>query len=357
VNGNAASVLAEPPHWAFTGPAGEAFRVAELALHPEGRLYAAATTREVEGANTGALFTSHDGGATWEPLPRPPMAWWLDSLLVTRGGTLLTGGTLYENADPDGFPHAALYRSTDGGERWEVVAALPDAVVVHALLQRTNGQIVAGTGPGGRVLVSPDDGQGWEPMDRPPGGERLYALAENAGGTLYAGGARWNGSGAVYRWTDGQGWEATGALDNAAAVRTLLAGAGGMLYAGASTTEGRGVIYRSASGGQTWQPSAPMGESVGVGALLQGPDGTIYAGLNMAPGQFTGQVLRSEDRGDTWQDAGQLFMADVVHDMMLAPDGTLYAASGDSYGVIYQARMIEPERPQVFLPLVANAKP
>jgi hypothetical protein len=351
---NRAGALAGPSHWAFTAPAGQAFRVADLAVHPDGRLYAAATTKEVDGANTGALFASPDGGQTWEPLPNPPLAWWLDSLLVTRGGTLLAGGTLYETADLDAAPQAAIYRSTDGGEGWEVVAVFPEAVVVHALLQRANGHIVAGTGPGGWALLSPDDGRSWEPMDRPPNGERLYALCENDEGVLYAGGTRAGGGGAVYRWAEGRGWEATSELDNANAVHALLAGAGQMLYAGASTREGRGAVYRSSNGGQTWLPSAPLVESAGVGALLEGPDGTVYAGLAMAPGRFTSQVVLSEDRGGAWHDAGQLFMADVVHDLLLAPDGAVYVASGDTYGVIYRARLYEPERPQIFLPLVIN---
>jgi hypothetical protein len=354
LGGETVGAAAEIPYWAFTGPAGQAFRVAHLAVHPDGRLYAAATTKEVDGANTGALFASPDGGQTWELLPHPPLAWWLDSLLVTRQGTLLAGGTLYEHADLDAVPQAAIYRSTDGGEGWEVVAVFPEAVVVHALLQRANGQIVAGTGPGGWALLSPDDGQSWEPMDRPPNGERLYALCEDAEGMLYAGGMRTGGGGVVYRWAEGRGWEATGGLDNANAVHALLAGAGRMLYAGAGTREGRGAVYRSSNRGQTWLPSAPLGDSAGVGALLEGPDGMVYAGLAMAPGRFTSQVVLSEDRGGAWHDAGQLFMADVVHDLLLAPDGTVYVASGDTYGVIYRARLYEPEQPQIFLPLVIN---
>jgi photosystem II stability/assembly factor-like uncharacterized protein len=306
----------------------------------------------VDGVNTGVLFVSGDGGANWEPLPHPPLAWWLDSLLVTHEGTLLAGGTLYEHEDPDGLPQAALYRSIDGGEHWNIAALYPDAVVVHALLQRANGQIVAATGPGGGIIVSHDEGESWEPMDGPPNAERLYVLSEGGDDVLYAGGTRAGGGGAVYRWRDDSGWEATGTLDNARAVQSLLAGAGGMLYAGASTTSGAGVVYRSGDEGQTWLSSSPPGASAGVGALAQGPDERLYAGLNVAPGRFTGQMVLSEDWGATWEDAGQLFMADAVHDLLLAPDGTLLVASGDTYGVIYSAELYEPERPTIYLPLV-----
>jgi len=186
-------------HWAFTGQVGRAFRVAGLAQHPDGTLYAAATTRAVDLANTGTIFRSGDGGTTWEPVPELPLAWWLDSILITDAGTLLAGGTLYEYHNPDAHAHGAIYRSDDGGEHWSVVGEWPDTGAVLALLQRTNGDIVAGAGPGGSTLVSFDDGEHWEPLGTPPGARRVHALLETAEGRLYAGGERTGGTGVIYR--------------------------------------------------------------------------------------------------------------------------------------------------------------
>ena len=337
---------AELPAWAFTGQAGEAFRVAGLARSASGALYAATTTSEVNEANTGTVFRSDDG-ETWEPVPALPLAWWLDSILITDAGTLLVGGMKYDPGDPGAGAQGVIYRSTDGGENWSVAVERTDTAIVHTLLQRSNGDVVAGAGPGGIILLSSDDGENWQPLlATPPNAEHVYALAETADGTLYAGGERTDGSGVVYRFTGGA-WEETAALDNAASVYALLEDSSQVLYVGATSTDDTGRVFRSLDGGQSWEPSEPLGDSQAVRALLEGPAGRLYAGLDAGPGQFTSYVYVSEDGGDTWQDAGFLFMADAAHDLLLTPGGAIYAASGDTYGVIFRMW-----KHQVYLPLL-----
>jgi hypothetical protein len=343
------------PHWAFTGQVGQAFRVAGLARHPDGALYAAATTSEVDSANTGTVFRSDDGGATWEPVPALPLAWWLDSILITDAGTLLVGGMMYDAADMDAVAHAAIYRSDDGGENWSVVAEWMDAGSVHTLLQRANGDLVASMGPGGFVLVSSDDGEHWEPGPTPPDAEHVYALMETADETLYAGGNRTGDSGAIYRFAGGDDWEVVTVLDNPAAVYALLQGANGVLYAGVAFPDGIGRVLRSFDGGENWEPSEPLGENgecIAVRALLEDPDQAVYAGVDVGDGRFTSYVYGSTDSGDTWLDAGFLFMAGTVHDLLLTPEGTAYAAGGDTYGVVYRAASLGVGGHHVYLPIV-----
>jgi photosystem II stability/assembly factor-like uncharacterized protein len=339
------------PAWAFTGQVGEAFRVAGLARHPGGPLFAASTTREVDEANTGTVFRSDNGGETWEPVPALPLAWWLDSILVTDAGTLLVGGMMFNPEDPGAGARGVIYRSTDMGEHWSVAVERADTGIVHTLLQRANGEVVAGAGPGGITLVSSDDGEHWEPMPTPPNAEHVYTLLETSEGMLHAGGERTGGSGVVYRFT-GEGWEETGALDNAAAVYALLEGPGQVLYAGATFTDDIGRVFQSFNGGESWEPSDPLGESQAVRALLEGAEGRIYAGVEGPPGWFTAYAYVSEDVGESWQDAGYLFMADAVYDLLSTPDGGVYAASGDTYGVIFRAEGLGVGGYQVYLPLV-----
>jgi len=343
------------PHWVFTGQVGQAFRVAGLARHPSGALYAAATTSEVDSANTGTVFRSDDGGATWEPVPALPLAWWLDSILVTDAGTLLVGGMMYDWLDMDAVAHAAIYRSDDGGENWWVVAEWMDAGTVHALLQRANGDLVAGMGPGGDVLVSVDDGEHWEPMPTLPDAEHVYALMETADETLYAGGNRTDESGAIYRFAGGDDWGAVTELDNPAAVYALMEGANEVLYAGVAFSDGTGRIMRSFDGGENWELSEPLGENgecIAVRALLEDLDEAIYAGADTGDGRFTSYVYGSTDGGDTWLDAGSLFMAGAVYDLLLAPEGTAYAGGGDTYGVVYRAASLGVGGHHVYLPIV-----
>ncbi len=343
----AAVAQASAPGWAFTGQAGQAFRVAGLAQDAGGTLYAAATTGEVDEANMGRVFRSGDGGVTWEPTGPLPLAWWLDSILVTRAGTLLVGGMKYDPENPGAGAQGVVYRSTNGGESWSPTGEWP-ATIVHTLLQRANGDIVAGTGPGAVVLRSSDDGEHWQSPGLPPNGFHVYALLETDAGALYAGGRCTDGSGVVYRLGSGGAWESTGALDNVTSVYALLEGPGGALYAGVASTDGAGRVFRSLNGGQTWQPSQPLGESRAVRALLADPAGQLYAGLDMGAGRFTSYVYVSEDGGDAWQDGGYLYMADAVHGFLLASGGAIYAASGDTYGVIFRTG----GQHRIYLPLV-----
>jgi len=348
---------AELSYWAFTGQVGQAFRVAGLVRHPDGTLYAAATTSAVDSANTGTVFRSDDGGATWEPVPELPLAWWLDSILVTDAGTLLVGGTLYDFHNPDAHAHGSIYRSDDRGEHWSIVAERLDTGSVLALLQRANGDIVAGAGPGGITLVSPDDGVTWQPLGTPPGARHVHALLETAEGRLYAGGARTDGTGAIYRFVGGEEWETVKVLDNPAAVYALLEDASQVLYAGVAFADHTGRVFRSFDGGQNWEPSAPLGESQAVRTLLEGPEGRLYAGVDVGPGTFTSYVYASADGGETWQDGGFLYMADAAYDLLLTSEGAIYAASGDTYGVIFRTGSSGVGGHRVYLPCVSIPYP
>ncbi len=182
-------------NWAVTGQIDQAFRVAGLARNQAGLLFAATTTHAVNEANTGTVFRSGDQGDTWEPTTPITEAWWLDSLLVTHDNALLVGGTAYNSIDPDAIERGIIHRSINNGDTWTLAAEWPGATIVHALLQRDSGEIVAGTGPNGLILISFDDGQHWEPLGPPAEASQIYALWETGDGTLYAGGARADGHG------------------------------------------------------------------------------------------------------------------------------------------------------------------
>jgi len=348
------------PNWAVTGPLGAAYRVAGLAQHPTGILFAAATTAEINERNTGAVFRSDDGGEHWGPVPRPEDAWWLDSILVTHEGTLLTGGMNYTPAARTvvvAEPYATIQRSTDLGEQWTQAAAPSGATTVRALFQRANGDIIASVAPGARLLVSGDDGAHWEPMPTPPEAMAISAFYEAGDGTLYAGGAMVSGRAAVYR-LDSDEWQLMGELAEAKAVHAL-AGAGEQIYAGVTGDDGKGYVYTSADRGQQWRASAAIGESQGVSALLVDPAGNLYAGLDMGAGNFTSYVYEQAEtvRGaneEAWHPVGDLYQADAVRDLLLTPDGRLYAASGDVYGVVYYTTIPMPPAHWLYLPVIES---
>jgi photosystem II stability/assembly factor-like uncharacterized protein len=342
-----AAVQVTPSNWVATGQAPQAFRIASLVRNQEGLLFAAATTHEVNEANTGRVFRSGNDGAAWEPTMPIPDAWWLDSLLVSRSNTLLVGGTAYHASDLDAIERGIIYRSTNNGDTWSLVAEWPGATVVHALLQRANGQLVAATGPNGLILVSYDDGQHWEPLGPPASAGQIYALWETGDGTLYAGGARSDGHGVIFRFAN-NGWQNVGALSGVAAVYALIDQAGN-LYAGVTTEAGAGQVIRSLNNGATWESLPGLPASKAVRALLS-VSGTIYAGLDVGGGPYTTFVYKLPPGVATWQPAGTLFMADAVNGFLPIPGGAVYAASGDTYGVVFRAESLGAR--QLYLPLL-----
>lgn len=334
--------------WSFSAYPEQVHRFTSLAQAGDGTLYGASITAEVNEANTGAVYRSQDGGNTWQRTGPLPSAWWLHSLLLTQGGTLLAGGTAASGAERQG----AVYRSLDAGEEWTVIGQWPETNVIHALLETRSGTLLAGTGPQGQLMVSSDGGDHWDPMAVLAGVNRIHALLEAADGALYAGVERATGSGAVYRYTAGGGWSETGALANSVAVYALLQDAGGVLHAGAGLADGTACTFHSADEGQTWEASAAVAGSRAVTALAEGLQGRLYAGVDVGPGLFTSHVYVSQDGGETWAQQGTLYMAETVRDLLLTPDGILYAASGNTYGVVLRTAAAVTAEYSVYLPLV-----
>jgi hypothetical protein len=346
---NPAAAPALSPFWQTTGQLPKAFRIASLARNQAGLLFAAATTSAVNEANTGTVFRSANNGASWEPAQPIPNAWWLDSVLVSHANTLLVGGTAYSTSNPGGSEHGIIYRSTSNGDAWSLAIELQNETVVHTLLQRTNGQLVAGTGPNGEILVSDDDGQHWSPLGSPPSAAHIYALWETSSGVLYAGGARSDGHGVIYRLVN-DGWQNVGTLSGIAAVYALT-DQGGTLYAGVTTEAGAGQVIRLPNNGATWEAVPGLPPSKAVRALLS-LSGVIYAGLDAGNGPYTTFVYRLPPGATAWQPAGTLFMADAVYSFLRMPDGKVYAASGNTYGVVFCATSLQSR--QLYLPKIVR---
>lgn len=344
---NPTATAALPPFWGTTAQLPEAFRVASLARNQAGLIFAAATTSAVNEANTGTVFRSADSGASWEPTQSIPDAWWLDSLLVSQAGALLAGGTAYSPGVPGASEHGIIYRSTNNGDGWSPAIVLLNETVVHSMLQRASGQLLAGTGPNGVILTSGDDGQHWVPLGSPPSAGDIYALWETGSGVLYAGGARADGHGVIYQLV-GNAWQDVGTLSGIAAVYSLT-GQGSMLYAGVTTEAGAGQVIRTPNNGATWETLPGLPTSQAVRALLN-LSGTIYAGLDAGNGPYNTSAYQLPPGATSWQPAGTFFMADAVYGFLRMPDGKVFAASGNTYGVVFWATSLGSG--QLYLPTI-----
>jgi photosystem II stability/assembly factor-like uncharacterized protein len=178
------------------------------------------------------VYRTTDGGRTWSAFPAPGHV-----LAALDTGDLLqfvTPASGWLTDTESTAPKEALYATTDGGERWHLVA-------------RTHWN---SHGPGvlpelGQVQFEPDGEVGW------------------LGGGLC--------SRALYRTADGgRAWQSSGITAPAGSAFGLPAGSGQTLFEPVTLGNGTLVLYRSTNGGARWSrvsalPGAVTGEA-GCGA-------------------------------------------------------------------------------------------
>lgn len=254
--------------WAHAGPMARAGRVADVAVDPEGIVFAATAA--------GGVWSSEDGGLTWAPSWPAELTQAMGSIAGASDGTIYAG-----TGDP--VPTRAfavsegsgVYRSTDGGASWEGVGL------------EESGSI-------GRIAADPTDP------------DRIFAAA--AGSLFLPGGER-----GLYRSTDGgESWAlilagengSTGAIDVATIDgRTVLAATwerDGEKLGG----PGSG-LHLSTDGGESWREVRLPGAKRDVGrigvALAPSDPRRAYAIVSSdLDGRAVG-LWRSDDRGRTWR--------------------------------------------------------
>lgn len=225
--------------------------------------------------NTGELFTSSDGGASWNKF----------ALLPIRDGVALaarlTSADLFI-ATRSG----SIYRSTNGGMSWTGVGALPANDVVDLAI-RPDGALLVLTG-GGSLYRSDDLGASFSAVAALTGAN-FASLAQTAPVVKqYA----LTSTGEAYESADGGAtWTPKGSFQASDAVR--LRAVQGTLFA----LTDAGDVYRSTDGGGTWAV---------VGALSQvGMRGLVRNGTTLAAASQEGEVATSSD-GLSWTWRGSM---------------------------------------------------
>ncbi len=175
------------PTSSMPGLAGDWWQSLEVAPSNAQRLYLAGY-RFVSNPGGGStkvflLFTSTDGGGTWNPLPITDFTLMSNSTLEIAGIdkanplTVYARVTLEDNAISD-----ALYRSTNGGANWTRILGKPTVQGSIAFVARANGDIVAGTDTQGSFKSS-NGGTNWTPLTGAP---HINCLVENSAGEVWA---------------------------------------------------------------------------------------------------------------------------------------------------------------------------
>ena len=256
------------------------------------------------------LWTSRDGGATWQQKARDGN--WRSVASDAAGDRLLACGA--------GRAPGELWRSRDAGETWAAVAGGPSGFWDGAASSADGSALAAvdGANPG-RLWLSRDAGDTWAPV---PGDHfrreqrvSLKAAAlSDTGSTIAV--ALWGGHPATSddggrTWITSTApalqWSAV-AVSSDGSTMALAAYGGG--------------VWTSADAGATWAERAPSGEARSwIAVACDGTCATIAAASSALLGDST--IWLSRDGGATWADLG---IPDKWTGLALSADGAQLAA-------------------------------
>ena len=244
------------------------------------------------GLQTGLIYTSADGGSSWQEVDAGlPNATEIVSLAVAPDGRTLYAGT-----------SAGVYVSDDGGQRWrndnggDLILSGDQirSVVVSPILGPGNAQMVYAATRGGSVGRSSDGGAHWQ-VEQLPGGRPLITLALDTGrpSTLLA---STFGDGRLLLSTDaGLSWGSPRQNIPPYTVVDVFAVSPvdpDVLFAGTNTG-----IYKTLDGGHTWQGhSRGLPAGITITALAIDP----LHGTHVLAADYFGHIYRSLDGGISW---------------------------------------------------------
>jgi photosystem II stability/assembly factor-like uncharacterized protein len=274
-------------------------RIQALAVHPT-------ALQTIFAAGDTGLFVSHNAGAKWERIGSQedvPTIW---SLAVDP----IDPNILFAGTRP-----ASVYRSRDGGQRWEKLAvdiakecSIGTPFVTSVMVDPSDHRVVwAGVEIDG-VFRSQDGGDTWTHVEAGLYDPDIHAIAIAATTPtrVFASTAR-----ELFASDDrGENWQPLGVktkwpLPYARGI-AVKADDPAVLYAGCgeTTTGEKGHVLRSADAGETWEilklPAQPNSTIWGLATHTADPNRILAFSL-------FGEVYVSADAGESWGKIGREF--------------------------------------------------
>jgi photosystem II stability/assembly factor-like uncharacterized protein len=285
--------------WIVSNTGMNASTINALTVAPGGRIYSG-----MQGGYGGIVYSSSDGGDTWEglrPIPAPGPIWCLCAL---PNGYVLAG-----------TERTGIYRTTDHGTSWAQANNGLQNLFVRSFLVKPNGDVLAGTEKG--VYLSTDMGVTWKITAL--NNAQFWSLARHPDGTLLAGAS----SGPIhYSTDDGATWTMVKGFGATSDIQALGVAIDGSVYAASFNTG----VFRSTDVGRTWMKV--LNSTFATMAILTAPNGAVYVGGN------GGGVHKTTDDGATWNlDTSGAGRKLFVGAFALDSNGYIYAGSS-GFGVI-----------------------
>ncbi len=281
---------------------------------------------------SGTGFSSADLSGTLTLQDNSPLTTQSGSASVSGSGkvgsTFTAEGDLSAagNSWPDAVDEDVIINPDDA--TWTQTGAMSGATVVNALIESSDGTILAGSG-GGYIFRSTNRGDSWTRVSLPYARETISMLRASNG--LYAGSII---ASELYRSVDdGQSWSRiVSNFPGTIGVDAIFQASNGYMFvAGRAAFHGSGHVFRSTDSGTTW----PLDLVVGSGGdtiysnIIQLLNGTLMIGTS------GGEIWSSDNNGDSWALLATLSPAVRVFSLLQAANGSLYA--GAAGGNIFQS--------------------
>lgn len=302
-----------------------------------------ATPDTVYAATVSGLCKSIDAGETWKTIGQTPEL--RKALSGQRGKSVRS--VAVDPADSRivyvASPFGGIYKSTDGGENWQVAYPAGEGKAFHsvAVAAKEPAMVLAGTSDAG-VLMSDDAGKTWRPLQTP---KQAKGVAIYAGDPAIIYGAF--AKDGVWKSTDkGQTWSkaSEGIVSSFSAVEVAISPVNpqDVYVIGGAGWGGR--FYRSQDGGSTWQESSrlttdlegnPTDPAAGRNRELSAPTNLAINPRNPAEMYISGnwRCVWSDDAGKTWVERERGADITCVHDIRFL-DGKTYVAAMDEGTVV-----------------------
>jgi photosystem II stability/assembly factor-like uncharacterized protein len=269
-------------------------------------------------ASQAALFKSADGGQRWDTLVQADAGEFYSDIFVDPASP----ATIYAGALINGTTR--IYRTGDGGNTWSLRSTIPSYCIPSFAAGNSTGSALVSCGT--HLLRTSDAGLTWQ--DLPSPFTESTRLTAGPAGSLFA-----YGQTRIFKSTnEGAAWSPVGNAPPCAAMNALrvdptnasvfVAGTG-LLGAGGLTCGG---VYRSTSAGATWTASSLSGVDVTDLVIDALNPSRVYACAAYAGGSFPrGGAYASLDGGTNWSD------------LLLPVSGALRLALSRSGHILYAA--------------------